>query len=99
MLSLPKDLSPAGADRMALTAARIAVPPPATSRLPTTADRRAVADLLALLDTGQSVPQRQQPLPLSWAACNSAFDATTVSPSLTTAGGSPHSVIPSLPII
>ena len=64
MLSLPKDLSPAGADRMALTAARIAVPPPATSRLPTTADRRSfpVADLLALLYTGQSVPQRQQPL-------------------------------------
>jgi hypothetical protein len=28
--------------------------------------RRAITDLSALLDTGQSVPQCQQPLPADW---------------------------------
>jgi len=37
--------------------------------------------------------------PLSGAACNSAFDATAISPSLTVAGASRHSVIPSSPMM
>src|SRR3984893_13849944 len=36
---------------------------------------------------------------LSRAACNSSFDATTISPSLTAAGGSRLRVIPSLPMM
>jgi hypothetical protein len=61
--------------------------------------RVTVADFLALLDIGQSVPERSSRLPLSRAACNSSLDATTISPSLTAAGGSRHRVIPSLPMM
>jgi hypothetical protein len=47
-------------------------------------ERIAVANLLSLFDTGQSVPQRQQPLGAErGAARNSSFDATVISPSLT----------------
>src|SRR5439155_26088695 len=60
----------------------------------------AVANFLSLFDTGQSVPQRQQPLAAERGApCSSAFEATAISPSLTAAGASRHSVIPSLPIM
>src|SRR6266404_3756763 len=38
-------------------------------------------------------------LAMSGAACNSSFDATAISPSLTVAGALRHSVIPSLPIM
>jgi hypothetical protein len=37
-------------------------------------------------------------LPLSRAACNSSFEATAISPSLSAVGGSRHSVIPLLPM-
>ena len=61
--------------------------------------RVAVAYLLSLFDTGQSVPQASNRLALSGAACNSSFEATAISPSLSVAGALRHSVIPSLPMM
>src|ERR1700750_1091423 len=58
--------------------------------------RRAITDLSALFDTGQSVPQCQSRLPLSEAACSSSFEATAISPSAIVTGISRQSVIPSL---
>src|SRR6516164_4123786 len=48
---------------------------------------------------GRAFHNANSRLPLSRAACNSSFDATAVSPSLTAAGASRHSVIPSLPMM
>src|SRR5436190_1657186 len=67
------------------------------NRRPQLIDQRvAVANFLSLFDTGQSVPQRQQPL--GGAACSSSFDPTAISPSLTVAGALRHTMIPSLPM-
>ena len=60
---------------------------------------RLTPTFLRFSTPGRAFHSASSRLPLSGAACNSAFDATTISPSLTTAGGSPHSVIPSLPIM
>jgi hypothetical protein len=68
-------------------------------RRPQLIDQRvAVTDFLSLLDIGQSVPSASNRLPLSWAACNSSFEATTISPLFTAAGASLQRVIPSLPM-
>jgi hypothetical protein len=48
---------------------------------------------------GRAFHNANSRLPLSAAACSSWFDATAISPSLTVAGSSRHSVIPSLPMM
>ena len=55
--------------------------------------------VLRLSTPGRAFHSASSRLPLSGAACNSAFDATAISPSLTVAGASRHSVIPSLPMM
>src|ERR1700719_2929016 len=48
---------------------------------------------------GRAFHSARSRLPLSAAACSSSFEATTISPSSTVAGGSRQRVIPSLPMI
>jgi hypothetical protein len=70
-------------------------------RLPQLIDQRlAVANFSPFLDTGQSIPQRQQPLATEQGDVQFLLRfVTVISPSLTVAGASRQSVIPSLPMI
>jgi hypothetical protein len=58
----------------------------------------AIAELLPLLDPGQSIPQCQQPLAAERSGVQ-LFEVTAISPSFTVAGASRDSVIPSLPMM
>jgi hypothetical protein len=49
--------------------------------------------------SGRAFHRASSCLPLSRAACSSSFEATTISPSFTAAGGSRQRVIPSLPMM
>src|ERR1700738_1073201 len=57
------------------------------------------ATFLRFSTPGRAFHSASSRLPLSRAACNSALEATAISPSLTAAGGSRHRGVPSLPMM